>query len=252
MIRRDLHQRNRLAWDAATRAHSSHKSDMAGFLGAGGTTLFDEEVRLLLGREGASLDAIRAAGERPLAGLRLLHAPCNAGQDTLSLALLGAEVVGVDISVVAISEAQALSRAAGIPATFHRADLFDWLPAAAAAGERFDLAFMSYGVLLWMSDLAAFVAGMAALNKDVPPYVMAAGHYAKPFGVNSEGLKRRGYTPEQIAAIKRAYKMVFRQDLTIEQAIEAIESAAQADEANAQVMRLMSDFLKTADRGIIR
>lgn len=171
MIRRDLHQHNRLAWDAATRAHSSHKSDMAGFLGAGGTTLFDEEVRLLLGREGASLDAIRAAGERPLAGLRLLHAPCNAGQDTLSLALLGAEVVGVDISEVAISEAQALSRAAGIAATFHRADLFDWLPTAAAAGERFDLAFMSYGVLLWMSDLDAFVAGMASVLRPAGRFV---------------------------------------------------------------------------------
>ena len=98
----------------------------------------------------------------------------------------------------------------------------------------------------------AMIGGGSVLLKDVAPYVMIGGSPSAAFGINSEGLKRRGYTPEQIAAIKRAYKMMFRQDLTIEQAIEAIESAAQADEANAQVMRLMSDFLKTADRGIIR
>ena len=96
------------------------------------------------------------------------------------------------------------------------------------------------------------VGGGSALHKDVLPYVTISGNPSAAYGINSEGLKRRGYSPEQISAIKRAYKMVFRQDLTIEQAIEAIESAAQADEANAQVMRLMSDFLKTADRGIIR
>lgn len=165
MIHRELHQQNRLAWDAATQAHSSHKRDMPGFLRGGGTTLFDEEVHLLLGTgpEGPALADILTRGARPLAGRTLLHAPCNAGQDTLSLARLGAEVTGVDISDTAIAEAAALSGASGIPARFHRADLYDWLPAAAAAGERFDLAFCSYGVLLWMSDLDAFVAGMASV-----------------------------------------------------------------------------------------
>jgi 2-polyprenyl-3-methyl-5-hydroxy-6-metoxy-1,4-benzoquinol methylase len=97
VIRRDLHQHNRLAWDAATPAHSSHKADEAGFFRAGGTTLFDDEVHLILGTgpEGQILDELRASGQRPLAGLRLLHATCNAGQDTLSLAQLGADVTGV-------------------------------------------------------------------------------------------------------------------------------------------------------------
>ena len=94
----------------------------------------------------------------------------------------------------------------------------------------------------------AFVAGMAALNKDVPPYVMAAGHYAKPFGVNSEGLKRRGFTPEAISAIKRAYKVIYRQGLTVEEALPELEAMA-ADEP--AVLPLV-DFLKQNERGIVR
>lgn len=165
MIRRDLHQHNRLTWDAATAAHNSHKRDQAGFLRDGGTTLFDEEVHLLLGTgpEGPALADILARGATPLAGKRLLHAPCNAGQDTLSLARLGADVVGVDISPVAIASATELSTASGVPGRFACADVYDWLPAAAAAGERFDLVFMTYGALIWMSDLGALFAGFAAV-----------------------------------------------------------------------------------------
>ncbi|MBZ5716026.1 class I SAM-dependent methyltransferase [Nannocystis pusilla] len=164
MIRRDLHQHNRLAWDAVTPAHSSHKRDEAGFFRAGGTTLFDDEVHLLLGTgpEGHVLEDIRASGERPLAGLRLLHAPCNAGQDTLSLARLGADVTGVDISPTAIAAAQTLAEDAGIAARFAVADLYDWLPAQPAG---FDVVFMSYGALIWMSDLDALFAAVAGVLK---------------------------------------------------------------------------------------
>ncbi|WAS90358.1 class I SAM-dependent methyltransferase [Nannocystis poenicansa] len=164
MIRRDLHQHNRLAWDAATPAHSSHKHDEAGFLRAGGTTLFDDEVHLLLGTgpEGHVLEDLRESGARPLAGLRLLHAPCNAGQDTLCLAQLGADVTGVDISPTAIVAAETLAEATGIAARFAVADLYDWLPAQEPG---FDLVFMSYGALIWMSDLDALFAAVAAVLK---------------------------------------------------------------------------------------
>ncbi|MFZ6178710.1 class I SAM-dependent methyltransferase [Nannocystis pusilla] len=164
MIRRDLHQQNRLAWDAATPAHSSHKRDEAGFLRAGGTTLFDDEVHLLLGTgpEGHVLEDIRKSGARPLSGLRLLHAPCNAGQDTLSLAQLGADVTGVDISPTAIAAAQTLAEEAGIPARFVVADLYDWLPTQEPV---FDVVFMTYGALLWMSDLDALYAALARVLK---------------------------------------------------------------------------------------
>ena len=86
-MRKDLHEANRLSWNAATQAHNSHKIDQAGFLRRGGSTLFAEELALL--------------GD--VRGLRIAHLQCNAGQDSLSLAALGALVTGVDISDEAIA-----------------------------------------------------------------------------------------------------------------------------------------------------
>lgn len=147
MPRPDLHEDNRIAWNAATAAHNSHKLDQAAFLRAGGTTLFPEELELL-----GDLD-----------GRALLHLQCNAGQDSLSLARLGARVTGVDISDEAIAFATALSADSGIPATFVRSDVYDWLASAAARPERYDVVFASYGCLVWLSDLTTWGQGIAAL-----------------------------------------------------------------------------------------
>lgn len=84
--------------------------------------------------------------------------------------------------------------------------------------------------------------------KDVPPYVMAAGQNATPHGINSEGLKRRGYSSSAIMAIKRAYKTIFRSGLTSAEAIEELTIAA-ADEPKIQPL---IDFLTASTRGIIR
>lgn len=146
-MRKDLHQINRLAWNEATRAHNSHKADQARFLREGGSTLYPEE-RALLG---------------DVAGKRLLHLQCNAGQDTLSIAQLGARVTGVDISDEAIDFARRLAADSGIPGEFHRADVYDWLNEAAARGERFDLVFSSYGALVWLSDIRAWARGIASV-----------------------------------------------------------------------------------------
>src|SRR5205823_5625998 len=126
-IVRTLHEDNRRSWNSATRAHNSHKGDQAAFLRNGGSTLFPEELELL--------------GE--VDGKRLVHLQCNSGQDSLSLAKLGAQVTGVDISDEAIAFARSLSTDTGIPAHFVRSDLFDWFDRTAAAGTRFDLAFSS-------------------------------------------------------------------------------------------------------------
>lgn len=142
MIRRDLHEANRLSWNEATRAHNSHKGDQAAFLRGGGSTLFPEEIELL--------------GD--VRGRRLVHLQCNAGQDTLSIARhLGAEVVGVDISDEAIAFAERLSAESGIPARFVRSDAYDFL---AATDDRFDVVFSSYGALIWLSDLGAWARGI--------------------------------------------------------------------------------------------
>jgi SAM-dependent methyltransferase len=146
-IARDLHEQNRRSWNAATRAHNSHKRDQAAFLRNGGSTLFAEELELV--------------GE--LSGRSLLHVCCNAGQDTLSLARLGARTTGVDISDEAIAFAEKLSIDSGIAGEFERADIYDWLPRAAKERRRFDRVFMTYGVLGWMSDLASLFHGLAGV-----------------------------------------------------------------------------------------
>lgn len=84
--------------------------------------------------------------------------------------------------------------------------------------------------------------------KDIPPYVTAAGYDAKPHGINSEGLKRRGFTPENITAIKRAYKTLYRQSLTLEEAKMALNSQA----LDHQELKVMLDFLSLSTRGIVR
>ena len=144
---KQLHEANRQSWNAATAAHNSHKVDQAGFLRRGGSTLFPEEIEIL--------------GD--IAGRRLVHLQCNAGQDTLSLAQLGASVTGVDISDEAITFASKLSAESGIPGVFHRADVYDWLEAARDRGERFDIVFCSYGAICWLSDLERWGAGISAL-----------------------------------------------------------------------------------------
>jgi 2-polyprenyl-3-methyl-5-hydroxy-6-metoxy-1,4-benzoquinol methylase len=144
---RATHEQNRRSWNAVTPAHNSHKHDQAGFLRRGGTTLFPEELELL----------------GPIAGKRLLHLQCNCGQDSLSLAALGADVTGVDISDAAIDFARALSTETGIAARFERADVFDWLDEAIARGERYDRVFSSYGTITWLADLPRWGRGVASM-----------------------------------------------------------------------------------------
>jgi UDP-N-acetylglucosamine acyltransferase len=86
------------------------------------------------------------------------------------------------------------------------------------------------------------------LLQDLPPYVTVSGEAAKPYGVNSEGLKRRGFTPETINAIKRAYRTLYRAGLSLEDAKRELEQqAAQCPEVGAMV-----EFLARCERGIVR
>jgi UDP-N-acetylglucosamine acyltransferase len=82
--------------------------------------------------------------------------------------------------------------------------------------------------------------------KDIPPYVMAAGQPAKPHGLNNEGLKRRGFSPESLATLKRAYKILYRDGLTLQEAM------VQLEEMGAPEVDRLMEFLRKAERGIIR
>jgi UDP-N-acetylglucosamine acyltransferase len=84
--------------------------------------------------------------------------------------------------------------------------------------------------------------------KDIPPYVTAAGYDAKPHGINTEGLKRRGFSPESILQIKRAYKALYRNGLTLEEA--KIELTAM--QATCPEIGILTDFLNSSNRGIVR
>jgi UDP-N-acetylglucosamine acyltransferase len=94
----------------------------------------------------------------------------------------------------------------------------------------------------------AFTGMGTYLPQDLPPYVTAAGNMAQPFGINAEGLKRRNFSPETIAALKRAYRTLYRKGLSLEDAKR--ELAAQAREC-AEVQPIV-DFLLNSKRGIIR
>jgi UDP-N-acetylglucosamine acyltransferase len=86
------------------------------------------------------------------------------------------------------------------------------------------------------------------LAQDLPPYVMAAGNAARPYGLNTEGLKRRGFSPQAILALKRAYRTLYRSGLSLEEARGELERHA----AGSPEVRLLVDFLASAKRGILR
>ena len=95
---------------------------------------------------------------------------------------------------------------------------------------------------------AAVTYGGTSLNTTEPTAVTAAGYDAKPHGINSEGLKRRGFDAQQIMQIKRAYKALFRNGLSLEEA--KLELATMA-KSHAEIS-LLADFLNVSTRGIIR
>ncbi len=94
----------------------------------------------------------------------------------------------------------------------------------------------------------AMTAFASAVTQDVPPFVMAAGNRAEPAGINSEGLKRRGFSPEAIRAVKNAYKALYRKGLTLDEAKAEIAALAVAQPELAA----FDCFFAQSARGIIR
>lgn len=88
----------------------------------------------------------------------------------------------------------------------------------------------------------------SVILQDVPPYLMAAGNTAQPYGINVEGLKRRGFGPDAIMALKRAYRTIYKSGLLLEEA-----KAKLVDEARINPeLQLFVDFFAQSRRGIIR
>jgi UDP-N-acetylglucosamine acyltransferase len=94
----------------------------------------------------------------------------------------------------------------------------------------------------------AFVAGGAIITRDVPPFVMVAGNPAEPHSVNSEGLKRRGFTPEQIKNIRNAYRLLYRSELKLADAVEQMTKLAETQTE----LRDFVDFIGRSTRSLVR
>ncbi len=94
----------------------------------------------------------------------------------------------------------------------------------------------------------AYVGGKAAVVKDIPPYVIAAGDRARLHGLNSVGLKRHGFSPARISALKKVYRICFRIGLTLNEAMERVRAEV---EQEPDVIKFI-EFIQASHRGITR
>ncbi|WP_078236218.1 acyl-ACP--UDP-N-acetylglucosamine O-acyltransferase [Haemophilus paracuniculus] len=92
------------------------------------------------------------------------------------------------------------------------------------------------------------LGGGSMVSQDVPPYVMAQGNHARPFGMNIEGLKRRGFDKSTMHAIRKVYKLIYSSDKTLEEVMPEIREMAETEPA----VGLFLSFFERSTRGIIR
>jgi UDP-N-acetylglucosamine acyltransferase len=94
----------------------------------------------------------------------------------------------------------------------------------------------------------SFAAMGSMVEKDVPPFVKVAGYCAKPFGLNTVGMKRRGFSAETMLNLRRAYKVIYRKGLTVKDAIEQLTKML----VDCPEIQLLIDFIQGSNRGIVR
>ena len=94
----------------------------------------------------------------------------------------------------------------------------------------------------------AYIGGKAAVVKDIPPFVIASGDRAKLFGLNNVGLKRQGFSKDTLSLLKKAYRIIFRIGLTLNEAVERVKAEV---EQVPEVINLI-DFIQSSQRGITR
>jgi len=94
----------------------------------------------------------------------------------------------------------------------------------------------------------AFLANNCGVTRDVPPYVMAVGNPAVPHSINAEGLKRRGFSADQIRNLRNAYRILYRSDMPLAAAVEHLAALV----ATQPELKLLLDFIGTSERSLIR
>lgn len=98
----------------------------------------------------------------------------------------------------------------------------------------------------------AMIGGTSSVRQDIPPFVIGAGDPFRAIGVNSEGLKRRGYDADTIAQLKEAYRLLYRRKLPTNEAIEAIEDLSPQSEQANEALHSLTQFIQSSTRGFAR
>jgi len=98
----------------------------------------------------------------------------------------------------------------------------------------------------------SMTGGNSSLMQDTPPYVLAAGNPCRPVGINTEGLKRRGFTPVMISALRDAYKSIYRRGLSLQEAAAEIRARQDQEPETRESLQVLLDFIDVSNRGIIR
>ncbi len=98
----------------------------------------------------------------------------------------------------------------------------------------------------------SMTGGNSSLLQDTPPYVLSAGNPCRPVGINVEGLKRRGFSPASVSALREAYKILYRRGLALDEVCAELRARQQSEPEVAEVLQVLLDFLDASNRGIIR
>jgi UDP-N-acetylglucosamine acyltransferase len=93
----------------------------------------------------------------------------------------------------------------------------------------------------------AFISGLTGVPKDIPPFVIVAGNRARLYGLNVVGLERNGFSKEEIAKLKKAYRILFRSSLSLEVSLRMVE-----EELNGENIAELLQFIRSSERGICR
>ena len=178
-------QKNRASWNKRTAHHiDSQFYDVAGFV-KGKSSLNSIELELL--------------GD--ISGKSILHLQCHFGQDTLSMARMGAKVTGVDLSDISIKEARNLSNQIGHDATFICCDVYD-LPSHLS--EKFDIVFTSYGVIGWLPDLIPWAKTIRQFLKPDGEFIMVEFHpFVWMFNETFESIEYSYFNRDAIVDIEK-------------------------------------------------
>ena len=96
------------------------------------------------------------------------------------------------------------------------------------------------------------IGGTSTIRQDVPPYIIGAGDPFRPVGVNAEGLQRRGFGADTVSAIKEAYKLLYRRNLKVSEAAQAMRKLQQERPSAHDAIEAMASFIEREGRGIVR